>query len=329
MNFDKQKQLVLKYYDELEDANADNIGDVLQVRTAADWRWYGFSPCDERVGAKEVAEAFWQPFLYAMSSVQRRQDIFFAGTNQIDNFQSTWVVSMGHLVGLFDQPLWGIPPTQKMTFFRYCEFNKVVGDKIVETAFFFDIPHLMVQAGLNPFPHHSQRGANIIQPGPQTHDGLYYTPQAPEQGEKTLDIINSMIKDLGQWDSNLTLEDELRQSWHNNMIWWGPTGIGSTYTIERYAKQHSAPFRAAFCERSSTQHICRLSEGNYGGFFGWPNFTARLRQEFIGIPPTKNRGEFRVIDIYRRQDDKLAENWVFIDLIHWAKHMGYDILNLA
>ena len=30
------------------------------------------------------------------------------------------------------------------------------------------------------------------------------------------------------------------------MIWWGPAGIGATYTIERYAKQHAGPFRAAF-----------------------------------------------------------------------------------
>jgi hypothetical protein len=34
----------------------------------------------------------------------------------------------------------------------------------------------------------------------------------------------------------------------------------------------------------------------------------------------------RVIDIYRRQGDKLAENWVFIDLPHWLIQQGVDIL---
>ena len=36
--------------------------------------------------------------------------------------------------------------------------------------------------------------------------------------------------------------------------------------------------------------------------------------------------EMRVVDIYRRQGDKLAENWVFIDLLHFWKQQGLDIL---
>ena len=55
-----------------------------------------------------------------------------------------------------------------------------------------------------------------------------------------------MINDLGQWNSGLPLENELRQTWCEDMIWWGPSGIGATFTIERYAKQHAGPFRAAF-----------------------------------------------------------------------------------
>jgi len=106
------------------------------------------------------------------------------------------------------------------------------------------------------------------------------------------------------------------------MVWWGPTGIGSAYTIERYAKQHSAPFRAAFSNRSKTGHIARLAEGHYGGFFGWPNFTAELSGAFMGRPATGKLAEFRVIDLYRRDGDKLAENWVFIDLLHFWKCQG-------
>ena len=110
------------------------------------------------------------------------------------------------------------------------------------------------------------------------------------------------------------------------MIWWGPAGIGSTYTVPRYAKQHSGPFRASFTERSKTNHICRIAEGHFGGFFGWPNFTARPTGGFMGMPATNKLGEFRVIDIYRREGDKLAENWVFIDLLHFWKDQGFDIL---
>ena len=142
-----------------------------------------------------------------------------------------------------------------------------------------------------------------------------------------MDAINFMIEDLGQWDSGLPLVEELARSWHDDMIWWGPAGIGSTYTIERYAKQHSGPFRAAFSDRTGTGHIARISEGNYGGFFGWPNFTAKPTGGYLDLPPSNQIGEFRVIDIYRREGDKLKENWVFIDLLYFFKQQGIDILN--
>jgi hypothetical protein len=34
----------------------------------------------------------------------------------------------------------------------------------------------------------------------------------------------------------------------------------------------------------------------------------------------------RVVDIYRREGDKLAENWVFIDLLHYLFEQGLDVL---
>ena len=41
----------------------------------------------------------------------------------------------------------------------------------------------------------------------------------------------------------------------------------------------------------------------------------------------KKPSEMRVIDIYRRDGDKLSENWVFIDFLHFWKLQGIDILN--
>ena len=141
-------------------------------------------------------------------------------------------------------------------------------------------------------------------------------------GAATLALINRMIGDLGTWTLGLPLEEELARTWRDDMLWWGPEGVGATYTIERYAKQHSAPFRAAFSDRSTTTHLCRIAEGNYGGFFGWPNFTARQTGPFLGIAGTGQFREFRVIDIYRRDGDRLAENWVFIDFLHFLQAGG-------
>jgi len=324
LNFQTEKQVVLDLYSELETAHNDGVASVLDRYLTPDATWRGFFPFNEIQGPENIAAKFWVPLRTALSSMQRRMDVFMAGRNEMDGFQSVWVVSMGHLMGLFDAPWLGITPTGKMAFLRYCEFHRIEDGKITETALYFDIPHLMTQAGQNPFPN--QTATHLVQPGPQTHDGLLFSPQPEAEGAQTLQAINAMISDLGTWQLGLSLEEELARTWHDDMIWWGPEGIGSTYTIERYAKQHSGPFRAAFSDRSTTKHLCRMAEGNFGGFFGWPNFTARLTGRFMGMPATGDVGEMRVIDIYRRRGEKLVENWIFIDLLHFWNQQGTDVL---
>ncbi len=324
MSYDPEKNLVLGFYEALSRSEGSALPETLSDYCADGLVWRGFHPFNELQGIGDVAHRFWLPLMASLTGLQRRMDVFMAGANEIDGFNSVWVVSMGHLMGLFDTNWLGIPPTGKMAFLRYCEFNKVENGKITETAMYFDIPHLMMQAGLHPFP--PQTAAQLVQPGPMTHDGLMFGPQPTDEGDRTLATINAMISDLGRWDSGLSLEDELRRTWCEDMIWWGPSGIGATYTIERYAKQHAGPFRASFADRSKTNHICRMAEGHYGGFFGWPNFTARPTGGFMGMPATDKAAEFRVIDIYRRSGDKLAENWIFIDLLHFWKQQGVDIL---
>jgi len=322
-DYQTEKGIVLTLYEEMEKGGLNAFSRRFRSSISSEYVWRGYHPFGELHGAADVLEKFWQPLHNSLSSLTRRMDIFMAGKNMFADGE-IWVCSMGHLMGLFDQPWLGIRPTGKMVMLRYCEFSRIENGKICETAMYFDIPHLMTQAGQNPFAR--QAAAHFVHPGPMTHSGIMMTPQNPAEGKNTLEMINRMVSDLGQWQNELSLEDELAQTWHNDMIWWGPAGIGSTYTIERYAKQHSAPFRAAFTDRSKTSHICRMAEGKFGGFFGWPNFTAKHTGGFLGLPSSDKRAEFRVIDIYRRDGDKLAENWVFIDLLHMMKQMGVDVL---
>jgi len=319
--FQDQKAVVRALYADMKGATPETIEAVLAAHTTPDWHWRGVHPFYEQRGSANVARLFWGPLLASLTRLQRREDIFFAGENTVG--EGAWVVSMGHLMGLFDAPWLGIVATGKMAFLRYCEFNRVLDGRIVETMLHVDIPHLMIQAGQNPFG--LATAAHMVQPGPQTHDGMLLDSQAADAGVATLEAINAMIGDLGTWQLGLPLEEELARTWHDDMIWWGPAGIGATYTIERYAKQHSGPFRAAFYDRSFTGHRAKLAEGHFGGFFGWPNFTAK-HKGFMGVPASDIDAEFRVIDIYRRDGDKLAENWIFIDLLYWMMQQGDDVL---
>lgn len=323
-DFQNEKAVVRRHHAAIDRAGPEAAAAALAQDTSPDWTWRGYHPFGELAGPEAVAARFWTPLKQALRHLHRRDDIFFAGRNHIDDGATTWVVAMGHLVGLFDGAWLGIPPTGRMAFLRYATFHRVEGDRIVETALYFDLPALMMQAGLQPFP--PATGAHLVQPGPATHDGLLFDAQPQPEGAATLALINAMIADIGQWNSGLELETELRRTWAEDMVWWGPAGIGATFTIPRYARQHSGPFRGGFTQRSKTTHRARLAEGHYGGFMGWPNFTAVPTGGFMGMPGTGRAGEFRVIDIYRRAGDRLAENWVFIDLLHFWHMQGVDIL---
>ncbi|MCP5001550.1 MAG: nuclear transport factor 2 family protein [Hyphomicrobiales bacterium] len=316
----------MDFYAALDGADAVELDAVMAQFCAPDLVWRGFHPFDELTGPTSVSDQFWRPMRDSLKHLQRRMDIFMAGANALDGGEGTWVVSMGHLMGLFDTPWLGIAPTGKMAFLRYCAFHRVAGGKITEEAMFFDIPHLMMQAGLKPFP--PQTAAHLVQPGPTTHDGLLLGFQPPDEGVKTLAAIDHMIDDIKTWTGGREepLVDELRRSWNEDMIWWGPAGIGATYTIERYAEQHSGPFRAGFKERIFNGHVAKIAEGHFGGFFGWPNLTLTPTGGFMGMPATGKPADMRVIDIYRRVGDKLTENWVFIDLLHFWNQQGVDIL---
>ncbi|WP_411889216.1 nuclear transport factor 2 family protein [Yoonia sp. SDW83-1] len=323
MSFQTEKALVRAHYDALSKATPDNVASVLAERTSPDWHWRGMHPFHEQHGAQAVADAFWSPFLAAMSRVQRRQDIFIAGRNEIDGFQSAWVISMGHLMGLFDAPFLGIRPNRRIAMLRYAEFNKVVDGKIVETALFCDLLHLMRQAGQYPLP--PQTGMHLVQPGPATHDGLLFDDAAPAEGEQTLALVNRMIGDINAHQRFDSPQQELAQSWHDDFIWWGPEGIGATYTIDRYIAQHQRPFRTQIKDRIYNGHICRLAEGNFGGFFGWANLTVTNAGGYMGLP-AGTPADMRVVDMYRRDGDKLAENWIFIDILHFLNMQGLDVL---
>ena len=321
--FQQSKALVLDYHQALDSAKNHDIAAVLDSHVTQDYLWRGMHPFYEQQGASSVAEVFWKPFRESFSRVQRRPDVFMAGLNDADGFQSEWVCSMGHLLGLFDKDWLGIPSSGKMAFLRYCEFNRVQNGKIAETALFVDILGIMQQVGLNPLP--LQTGAALITPGPMTHDGLLFDAQPAHEGDKTLALVNRMADELTS--SGMHSETgELGNTWHDDMLWFGPAGIGAAYTQERYERQHQGPFSDGLQDIVFNGHISRIAEGNYAGWFGWANLDMKASGGFLGMPASDRETEMRVVDIYRRDGEKLAENWIFIDILHYLHKQNLDVL---
>ena len=320
-DYQHNKSVVLNFYDDLDKATGDEIPEVLGRYTTKDYFFRGMHPFYEQQGAMAVAEVLWKPLRRAFRPIQRRQDVFMAGTSEIDGGE--WVCSMGHLMGLFDEAWLGIPATRKMTFLPYVDFTRITDGKISQTGFFCDIIKVMQQAGLNPLP--PQTGAVILNPGPRTHDGLLFDKQDPAEGQKTMNLINRMIDDLVSAGLHSD-QGELAETWHADMLWFGPAGIGATYTLERYEEQHQGPFGEGLEDIQSIDHNCCFAEGNFGGLLGWDKLTMKPSGGFMGLPACDMRVEMPYVDIYRRDGDRLAENWIFLDLLHFLSMQGLDVL---
>lgn len=318
------KALVLQYYLDFDSASSEAVADVLGKHTSVDCRFQFVHPFRDVVGADSAAREFWIPIRQSFQPLQRRQDIFFSGRNRVDGGQSTWVVSMGHLLGLFDRPILGMRPNRKSTFLRYAEFFQVDSGRIVDVTLFLDILNLMHQTGAEALP--AATGATIVTPGPRTHDGLLFGDPSPEEGRTTLDLIMRMIDRLVAVDVKTTKAD-LVLDWTEDMIWWGPGGIGAPYTQDRYIEQHAGPFEAGLEWGYHCGHRMQCGEGMYGGFFGWPSLAVRSTGGYIGLTPASEDQTFmRVVDLYRREGGLLAENWNFIDHLHFLDQNGVDLV---
>lgn len=323
----RAKRTVQAYNAAMESATPDTLRDTLLSHTTDSYRWRGSYPFREQADAAAASAAFWLPLASSLAHLQRREDIFIAGENVYGEPGEIWVMSMGHFMGLFDAPFLGIPPTGRMATLRYAEFSRVEGDRIAETGLFIDLIGLMEQAGVNPLP--PATGVHFTYPGPRGHDGLCVEPQDPAEADKTLAVLERMVEDLRALNESGSMgcpPEVLAQSWTDDMIWYGPAGIGASYTIERYQQQHQLPFRSQLGDKKFEGHVCRFAEGKFACFFGWPNLSNTPLGGWLGLPGGRVNASMQVVDVYRREGDKLAENWVIIDLPWWLDQQGLDVL---
>lgn len=318
------KQVVLDHMAALDAAPDAGLAEALARHTAPDCPFHATHPFPQARGAEEAARTFWQPLRAAFAPLQRRQDMFLAGWNDLDGEETLWVASMGHLLGWFRAPFLGMRPTGTAVMLRYAAFFQVADGRIVDATLFLDVMNLMAQVRAEVLV--PSTAAVMVTPGPRTHDGLLFADQPPEEGEATLRLFQRMINRLLDEDV-VTTRTDLSLDWTEDMIWWGPGGIGAPYTQAGYLQQHCLPFEQGLEWGTFFGHRCEIAEGRFGGFFGWPTFDVLSKGGYIGLAPKSDkRASMRVVDLYRREGDRLAENWNFIDHLHFLDQLGVDLI---
>ena len=284
-------------------------------------------PVNRLRGLEEIAAGLYGPLSNALSHMRRRDEIFIGGRNRRAQ-GGTWVASVTHYVGNFDAPLFGIPPSGHLVFLRSGEFYRIENGRVVEAKILLDLLDLLRQAGCNPFSTHL--GTEMLYPGPATHDGVL--PEDAQRGEATLDVVEAMLSDLHVFDpENFESKDQTGANgyWHQDMLWYGPGGIGSSYRWDGFVKDHRASFLRAFPDRKGGNHYCRIGNGNYAAVSGWPSMTMTHLGEYLGVAATKKSLTLRVMDFYRCASGRVMENWVLLDYLDLFNQMGVDLMDVA
>ncbi len=302
-----------------EDAELDRL--AAKVMTA-DCQWEVSHPIGALIGPEAVVKHFLRPLRRALAFCRRRDEIFIGGANRRAE-GGDWVSAVTHYQGNFRASLLGIAPSDHLAFLRAGEFYRMEGDRIAQARIILDLPDLMRQAGQFPFPF--SYGLETMFPGPATHDGVL-----PETGDgsTSLDIVERMLGALHVFDPSTFSSAEQTGShgtWAEDMLWYGPAGIGANYRWEGFIKDHRESFLRAFPDRKGGNHYCRIGDGNYAAVSGWPSMTMTFQGDYLGLKADGRPLTLRVMDFYRCANGRIAENWVFLDYADLLRQMGHDL----
>ena len=91
------KMVVLDHFKSVDESNLQNLTSGLVKNTHPNCQFHFVHPFPSDASVEEASDNFWLPLRQSFSPLQRRQDIFFAGLNDLDDDATLWVVSMGHL----------------------------------------------------------------------------------------------------------------------------------------------------------------------------------------------------------------------------------------
>jgi len=183
---------------------------------------------------------------------------------------------------------------------RFHEFFRIENGQVVEMQGLWDIPSVMMQAGVWPMSPSLGREWNV--PWPASCDGL--GPHDPKLAKASETIVIDMLMDMIRHPSEGGPEVmNLEKYWHPKMNWYGPAGIGTARGIDQFRRFHQIPFLSAMPDRGQYPDDVKhhfMAEGNYVGVTGWPNMKQTLSGDgWLGIAPTNTPITLRSLDFWR------------------------------
>jgi predicted ester cyclase len=287
-------------------------------------------PFNVLVGPDALYESCLKPLYAAFPNLERREWISMAG---LDHDGQVWIGCGGHYLGTFVTPFLDIPPTGHIAHMRFHEFYRVEGDKIVEMQAIWDIPELMMQAGV--WPMQPSLGREFFVPGPATCDGIQRGGRDEDLSQESMDHVIAMLVDIKHVPDEPEEAMNMPRYWHERMNWYGPAGTGANRGHRGFRNWHQIPFVSAMPDRGKypdKTHFHFFAENDYVGVTGWPNMHQTISHGgWYGLPPLDKKVDMRSLDFWRLEtcsDGKrrIRENWVLWDMLDVYNQIGVDVL---
>ena len=177
------KRLIANFLDAM--ALPDSMA-ALRQYCHADCLFEVFHPFNTLVGVEAADAAFWKPLKASFPNYEHRVAFSIAGEYEGRDMVSSW----GHVMGTFDEPWIGIPPTKGLTFLRFGFAAIMREGKIAKAYVLLDVIDVMRQAGF--YPLREMPGSAEAWPFPPQDTGATARAHDPVLGEKSLRIVREM-----------------------------------------------------------------------------------------------------------------------------------------
>ena len=333
------KAAVWDLWQRLNHAPIADLPGILSAALHEDVAWHVSAPIDHISGVEAVIADFWLPLRRSFRDLKRAPYIFMGGLDQSSALYATrgdeqWVSGCGYLSGTFVEDWLGIPRTGKKANIFFGAFYVMREGLIAECYLQLDILALIRQAGyqlLPPAP--GAEGGKI--PAPIGKDGIMLTEQDPLEGRKSLQLVQAMALGMRRYvrsrDGGDLRSMEQSKYWHQDMKWYGPSGIGACFSLEEYEDFHQRPWLEGFGDRNisregSGRRMGRIGEGSYCAGGIWDTAYSHHNGSYAGVPGSGKLLTLRDFDWWKRDGELLTENWVPIDMIDLFRQMGVDLM---
>ncbi len=326
----KNKSIVWEYWQRINSARSNEVKGIFEKTFHEEIDWNGSQPFNQILGIDHLIVKFWEPLNHAFPDIKTDPLILLGGTFNDEE----WVSGYGYLTGTFVNDWLGIPATGKKTNINFGQFFVMREEQVVESYVIFDILGVMRQAGFQVLPPaYGQEGGKILKP---RGNGILLTEQDELETRKTLQLVLAMASSMRWYNRSRDMETmETMQHhyfWHPDFHWMGPTGIGSSHTIEEYKDFHQRPWVLGFgdrdiSEKSGGRFMGWFAEGQYSALGIWDSKYSLHNGEYQGVPATKKMMTLRDFDWYKREGDYLIQNWVPIDLIDLFLQLDVDLFD--